>query len=381
MSSISIVNVQSHSQLDDFIDFPSKIYSGMRGFESPLRMDRNMLLDPDQSEFWKRARVCYWLAIRDGGIVGRISAQVDDRLPVGMVPGSGMFGCLDAVDDPEVTAGLIDRAEQWLREQGCTSMFGPCTLDMNDEPGLLVEGFAEGAMTLFPWHPPYLGQHLEKLGLVKLRDLHSWRLDLSENALSPLADGRFRIAQRIPGLTVRDADRRHIRRDIQVLCDVYNDGWQDHWGFIPLAVTDLAGLDQLIKWLVPREGFKIVEIDGRPVGVMLLVPNLFELTRGISRRPSPIEWVRLIWRALTHRFESGRIIVAGIARDLQSTVMGSAVAALLVDQLIAGQATLNGKWVEAGWVLENNSALVTILQRFGFRRNKTFRIYNKTIKA
>lgn len=381
MAIIVIAKVTSPQDLGDFIDLPSKIYAGMSGFEAPLRMDRNMLLDPDQSAFWKRAKACYWLARKNGRAVGRISAQVDDILPVDVMPGSGMFGCLDVEDDPEVTAELIDHAEKWLREQGCTSMFGPCTLDMNDEPGLLVEGSEESAMTLFPWHPPYLGQHLDRLGLIKLRDLHSWRLDLDDGPVSQPAGDRFRIAERIPGLRVRHADRRNMRREIQILCDVYNDGWRDHWGFIPLTETDLAGLDQLIKWLVPREAFRIVELEGRPIGVMLLVPNLFELTRGISPQPNVFGWIRLIWRALTHRFESGRIIVAGIARDLQSTVMGSAVAALLVDELIKGQAALHGQWVEAGWVLENNSALVTILQRFGFRRNKTFRIYSKPIKA
>lgn len=381
MSGIVIAEVISSSDLVEFIDLPSEIYRGMPGFEPPLRMDRNMLLDPEQSAFWKRAKVRYWLARKKGRVVGRISAQVDDVLPVGVPPGSGMFGCLDVTDDPQVTAELIGRAEQWLREQGCTAMFGPCTLDMNDEPGLLVEGAEEPAMTLFPWHPSYLGRHLERLELVKLRDLHSWRLDLDGASAPQLAGDSFRIAERIPGICIRHADRRRMDREIQILCDVYNDGWRDHWGFIPLTPIDLAGLDQLIKWLVPREGFKIVELDGRPVGVMLLIPNLFELTREIRPRPGLLGWIRIGWRVLTHRFKSGRIIVAGIAHDLQSTVRGSAVAALLVDELIQGQATLNGKWVEAGWVLENNAALVSILQRFGFKRNKTFRIYNKAIKA
>ena len=372
--------VSSGQDLDEFIDLPARLYAEYPGFEPPLRMDRKMLLDPRQSAFWKRARAQYWLARRDGQVVGRISAQVDPVMPVGIEPGAGMFGCIDARDDREAIAALVQAAEDWLKEQGCSSMFGPCTLDMNDEPGLLVEGSEQPPMTLCPWHPPYLGAHLETFGLVKLRDLHSWRRDLAQHAPSA-PDNRLRLAERIPGLTIRYLERRHLARDLQILCDVYNDGWQDHWGFIPLTLTDLYGLDQLIRWFVPKEAFKIVELAGKPIGVMLLVPNFFELTHGLAPRPTAAGWMKLLWRAARHRFTSGRIIVVGVARELQATVVGGAVAALLVDELIAGQTTLQGKWVEAGWVLENNSALVRILERFEFERNKTFRIYSKTIMA
>ncbi len=375
---IEIRPVSDRAGLRSFVDLPPVIYAGLPGFEPPLRMDRDMLLNPRQSAFWKHGKVQYWLALRGGKPVGRISAQIDPNLPVGIPEGAGMFGSLDAVDDPEVVRLLIEAAEQWLADQGCTSIFGPCTLDMNDEPGLLVSGADQPAMTLCPWHPPYLGPHVERCGYAGLRDLHNWRLDLKEAPLMS-SEGRKRLAERIPGLTSRTPDRGSYARDIAILCDVYNDGWREHWGFIPLNPVDLDGLDVLMKWLVAPEAFRIVELDGEPVGVMLLIPNLFELTAGLSPSPGLAGWPRLVWRALTHRFRSGRIIVVGLVSRLQGTVIGSAIAALMVDELVASQTVLKGEWVEAGWVLENNTALIQILERFRFRRNKTFRIFGKSL--
>lgn len=377
---IEIRPASDRTDLRAFIDLPPRIYAGQPGFEPPLRLDRDMLLNPKRSAFWQHGQVQYWLAWRDGKAVGRISAQIDTQLPVGIAHGAGMFGSLDAIDDEAVVRGLIGAAEEWLTARGCTSIFGPCTLDMNDEPGLLVAGADQPAMTLCPWHPPYLGQHLERCGYDRLRDLHNWRLELKDRP--PLSStARRRLAERIPGLTSRTPARHSYAQDIAILCDVYNDGWRHHWGFIPLTPLDLDGLDVLMKWFVAPEAFRIIELEGKPVAVMLLIPNMFELIAGLSPSPGPLGWLRLALRALTHRFRSGRIIVVGLVARLQDTVIGSAIAALMVDELIASQAVLKGEWVEAGWVLENNTALIQILERFKFRRNKTFRIYGKTLGA
>lgn len=364
------------ADLRTFIDLPNALYRDLPGFEPPLYVDRDMLLNPAKSAFWHGATACYWLAWLGNKAVGRISAQAHSRIPVGVAPGSGMFGCLDAIDDPAVTQALVAVAQSWLRGHGYTSMFGPCSLDMNDEPGLMVAGSDQPPMTLCPWHPPYLAAHFDAAGFTKLKDLHNWKLDLVR---APPADsgGMRRLSERIRGLRIRHPKWRSYASDIRILCDVYNDGWQDHWGFIPLEPVDLNGLDQLMKWLVPREAFKIVELDERPIAVILMVPNLFELTAGLGSKPGIRGWAKLIRRTVGHRFKSGRIIVVGVARHLQGTVIGSALAALLVDELIAGQNKLRGNWVEAGWVLEDNRALIQILERYAFKRIKTFRIYTK----
>lgn len=377
---ISVEAVTKPRDLRDFIDLPARIYADCASFEPPLRVDRALLLDPRNRERHDLRKVRYWLARKGAQPVGRISAQLVSHPPKGVDPAWGMFGCLDAIDNREVIEALLEAARSWLADQGCTGMYGPCTLGMNDEPGLLVEGADEPVMTLSPWHPAYLGQQLEQAGLARLRDLHNWKAHLADLP-AEAQQARQRLAERLPNLKVRCADRKNFARDIGTLCEIYNDGWQDNWGFVPLKPQDLAGLDLLMKWLVPREAFKFVELDGQPVAVILLIPNLFELTRGLGPRPGLPGWAKIAWRALTHRYRSGRIIVTGIARHLQGTVTGSAVASVLVGELVAGQSVLKGEWVEAGWVLEDNRALVQILERFHFRRNKTFRIFAQALKS
>lgn len=375
---LSIEAVSSRRELRDFIRLPAVIYKGLPGFHPALDLDSRMLLDPRQSAFWKRGKACYWLARKDGVAVGRISAQVDTRQPHGIAEGAGMFGCLDAIDSRDVVLALIAAAQDWLRQQGCTHAYGPCTLDMNDQPGLLVEGASEEPMFLYPWNPPYLEGHVEAAGYARLHDLHSWRLGLAGAPLEEFAKAR-RLANKLPGLTIRLPTRRTFRHDLEILCDIYNDGWKDNWGFVALAPEDLSGLEQFMFWFLERLVFRIVELDGKPVGVMLLIPNVYEIIAGLAPAPSLAGWARLAWRAVFHRFRSGRIIILGVASHLRHKAPGAAVAVLLIDHLVKTQIRLKGEWVEAGWVLEENAALVPILNRFGFKKHKTFRLFGRSL--
>lgn len=377
---LTVIPVVSRAELREFIGLPQAIYGDIPSYRPPLDLDSRMLLDPRKSAFWKRGQACYWLARIDGKPVGRISAQIDTRQPVGIPEGAGMFGCIDAINNEDVIAALIREAGTWLRDRGCRTLFGPCTLDMNDQPGLMIEGADEQQMFLCPWHPPYLQARLEALGLTKLHDLHNWRLDLAGASLERF-DKMKRMAARVPGLAVRPPTRRTFKRDLAILCNIYNDGWKDNWGFLPLAPEDLSGLEQFMFWFLNRLVFRIVERNCEPVGVMLLLPNVYEIIGDLSPAPGLLGWAKLAWRAVTHRMRSGRIILLGIAAGLRHTPVGSAVAVLLVDEIVQTQARENGEWVEAGWVLEDNTALIQILERFEFHRNKTYRIYEHTLHS
>lgn len=374
---LTVTPVDSRRDLRRFIDLPPKLYRDFPSYEPPMRMDRAMLLDPRKGAFFQRGTAQYWLAWRDGQPVGRISAQISPDQPVGVPEGAGMFGCLDAIDNPEVVAALIGAAEAWLRERGCRDAFGPFVLNMNGEPGLLVEGFDQPPMTMTPWHPRYLRAHLEALGYAKWRDLHSWTVNVRDVDGAQLRQS-MRLTQRGADIKARPITRRTLRADLPVLRDLYNDGWHDNWGHVPLTLADLQGLTLLAPFMPPQAGL-VFEIDGEPVAIQLAIPNMFELTRGLGPVPSPLGWLRLGWRALRFRPRSGRIILLGIAARLRFTAAGAAIMLRLMDELIGQQQELDLDTVDGGWVLEDNIALTRFLVRYNFAVTRTFRIFGKTL--
>ena len=125
----------------------------------------------------------------------------------------------------------------------------------------------------------------------------------------------------------------------------------------------------------------IVEHKGDPVGVAVLIPNLYEITGDVGPDPSPLGWAKLGWRTAFHRFSTGRIILLGVQSKLKNSVGGAVIAMSMVKQLIDELSNYKGhvEWIEAGWVLEDNAALVRLLEQFGFSITRTFRILQKDI--
>jgi hypothetical protein len=376
--SLQVIPVTTKAALRRFIGLPAVLYAGLPGFVAPIRMDRRIILDPARGPFFRKGRAQYWIAERNGRPVGRISAQLGGDVPKGVSPGSGHFGAIDALDDAEAISALLHTAEDWLRAEGCTSVFGPCLLSMNGEPGLMVSGQNEPPMIMAPWHPAYLEKHLHNAGYLPVKDLHNWRLDRNNGKLAALSEQARKNAARMQ-VTIRSLNMKNIGHDLAVMCDIYNDAWRDNWGFVPLGREDLTGIEKEMKPFLRSEAGIIVEQAGEPVAVMLILPNTFELSADLGMDPSPLGWLKLGLRSLRPRFQGGRIILMGIKARMRQSVGGAAIAMSLIDELGRRFADYSWSYVEGGWVLEDNTALNRILEAGGFRRSRTFRLFEKPL--
>ncbi|MBG1232437.1 hypothetical protein [Aestuariivirga litoralis] len=373
-----IVAAEDKASLAAFIDAPTLLYRDMPGFEPTLFMEQDMSLSPKKSTFFQTGQAKYFLAKRDGKVVGRISAQISPDTPRGLPDKTGMFGCFDVSDDLEATKALFAAAESWLREKGCKHVFGPCTLHMNGEPGLMISGQNVPRMIMTPWHPPYLAELVEASGYKPRKDLLNWRLD-TKGAKDRGYAGRVTASALGANAKIRILDKPNIKRDIQFICDIYNDAWSENEFFVPLHPIDLHDLEKSVKPLLPADACIFVEIDGKPAGAMVIIPNLFEIFRGLGSRPNPRGWMKLGWRLLRHRFKSGRIILFGVARKYNKSVRGMAIAIALVEEVLKRRGKYAGVLLEAGWVLEDNDPLNTMLKRFEFEPARRFRMFLKDL--
>lgn len=373
----TIVPVRSGSDLRQFITLPRRLYVDMQGYVAPLDRERREMLDPRRAAFYRHGEAQYWLAMRDGRAVGRISAQIDALTPDADVPVGGklgMFGCLDAVDDAGVVAALLHTAEQWLRSRGCTSVRGPFLLSINGETGLLLEGHQEPAMTLMPWHPPYLDALVRAAGYAQVKTVLSFVLDFANVDIAARLS-MFGLRSMPDGLTIRGLRMEALDAEAEVARVLFNDAWRGNWGFVPLAETDMQALTKGFKPLLFSDCAVIAEVDGAPAAVALVVPNIFDLTTGLGAAPSPLGWLRLgvrLWRA---RYRSARIILFGMATRYRSSVHGLAVIAAVIAELLRRGAALNLAAIEAGWVLDDNMQILRMLRSVGFRQTRVYGIY------
>ncbi len=362
----------SRRELNEFIELPFRLHSTSRQWVAPLRLERHAFLSRRLNPFFVEGDARLFLARREGHVVGRISAQVDP--PFNRTQGNdwGMFGFLELEDDPEILPALLATVEDWLRARGRDRMVGPMDFRVNDESGILVEGFEREPLIRQAWHPPHYARLCEEAGLAQVKDLLFWELAIADReTMRPVILDLARHARERHGITIRHMTRRTLRADLDRLAEVYHAGWHDHWGFVPYTKADLDAAAIDLRVVFDARWAMVAERRGQTVGMALTVPDFNQVLRRMDGhlRPS-ILWHYLRRDAIVDRVRVGFL---GVKPEYQH--LGVA-AALYVEHFdVAVHAP--PKWGELGWVLEDNHRMNGTLQALGARRVKRYRVYER----
>jgi hypothetical protein len=374
---IEIVPVTDRAMLRRFIRVPFAVHEHDSAWVPPLLMEREEAFSPKHNPFLRRAEVRFWLARRDGRDVGRITAQIDPLAQRSSDGRVGHFGCLSVEDNPEVFAALLNTAEDFLRSRGVTHVQGPFSLSINEETGLLVEGFETPPMLLMGHDPVYAAARLEALGYLKEKDVYAYLLDME----TPLSSSARRMLERpLPAaVTMRRLDFKDYSNEIRRIVDIYNDAWSGNWGFVPLTEPEGEAMAKQMRMLLDERLVWFAEADGQAVAFIVALPNLNEAVRDLDGRLFPFGWAKLLWRLKLRRVKSARVPLMGMRRSLSETLIGSAIPLQLIGSVLPANAAFGFRWIELSWILEDNLPMRRILERLGARAYKTYRVYGKVL--
>jgi GNAT superfamily N-acetyltransferase len=308
-------------------------------------------------------------------VVGRISAHYDDAFNAHHGNRWGMFGFLELEDDPEILPALLSAAEAWLRSRGRDHMVGPMDFTMNDESGVMVEGFERVPMVRQPWHPPYYGALCEQAGLAKAIDMYMWELVISDREkMLPII---FKLAGEVEprhGIRLRKMSRRTLRRDMDRFADVFNAAWSENWGFTPYSKKDLDAYAVDMHLVFDPHWFMVAETrEGETVAVAITVPDINQVLAKMNGRLLPLGW----W----HYLRKGRIMdrvrvgFLGVKPEYQHT---GVAAKMYVEHFDMASATPQ-KWGEMGWILETNTNMNRAMEAMGGRIVRRYRMYERAL--
>ena len=373
MSSIEIIPVVTSAELDRFILLPSRLYAGDPAFVAPLVMERREALSPTKNPYFQHAETQFWLARRGGRDIGRISAQID-RLVTD--PDVGHFGMIVAEDDAEVFAALFATAESWLRARGKRRVMGPFNLSINEETGLLVDGFDTPPVMLMGHDPRYAGSRIEALGYAKAKDLIAYLYDIDHEL--PAAARRKIDSRKATALTVRRLDKARYLEEFDTVTSIFNDAWSQNWGFIAFTEAEIAHMAKSLKMLIDPNCVAIVEMNGEAIGFGIALPNLNELIADFGGRLLPFNWLKLLYR-LRRGARTARVPLMGIRRSCSTSFAGGLAPFLVIDALRKGLRAKGVKQVELSWILEDNRPMRHVIEALGANPYKTYRVYEKTL--
>lgn len=373
---LRIVAVDGRSALDRFISIPNKIFEDDPAWISPLFIERRLHLSPRSNPYFQHARWQAWIAWRGQEPVGRISAQVDDLHLERYADATGFFGMLDAEDRAETFAALLRTAEDWLREQGIRRVRGPFNLSINEEMGVLVEGFETPPVFMMGHARPYYGRHIESSGYQKARDVFAY---MSPPDFSPPPVMQRLIDRAARSVRVRPLDRKRFSDEIALLRDIFNDAWAENWGFLPFTEAEFQELGRNLRMLVDPELIQIAEVDGEAAAFIVALPNINEAIRGLGGRLFPMGWLKFLWRLKVRFPLSARVPLMGVRRRYQHTRIGPGLAFLIIDAVRAQLHRRGVKQVELSWVLEDNAGMRSIIESVGGHAYKRYRVYERQL--
>lgn len=375
----SVAPVTSRKDLLDFLQLPRRLYHGQPGYVAPLDFERAMLLAPSKSAFFGDNEAMYFLARSGGKVVGRISAQILKETPAQWQCKTGLFGCLDVIDDPLVVSMLLDEAGRWLKARGMKQIRGPFTLSSNGETGLQIDGQSHAPIVMMPWHPSYLSGHVESAGFSPVKDVVSYTLDLKHLRPSDLDRYRFLTVRTDGDLKIRGLDLRHLTRDIQIITKIYNDAWSDNWGFVPISEAESLEMAKSLKTIIQKDMAVIVEQDSIPIAVALWIPNVLELIADMDGKLLPFNWLKFLWRSQRRKYHSCRVILLGVAKSARGKAANPGMPGLMISELIRRSVHHKITQVELGWVLDDNMGLRRSIERIGGKVSRTYRVFEAPI--
>ena len=341
----------------------------------PLLMDRRDYLNEDKNPFFEHATCAFWLAVKDGVDVGRIAAVHDVDWEKHHGDKVGYFGMFDCPNDPEVSAALLDAASSWLSERGLSSCIGPLDLSTNYMAGVLVEGFDSDPGMQMPYNPPYYAGLLESYGLTKVKDLWQWYLSTS----TPIPEKVVRISEKIRQrnkVVVRPMDLSKWDDEVARVIEIYNDAWDDNWGFVPVGEKEFRHIATDLKMVVRPELALMAEVDGKPVAFSITIMNINPILKKVNGKLFPFGIFRLLWDLKVRpKVHDCRLIVLGIKEGYRRRGIDS----ILFVETHRAAGALGWEGGEIGWTLEDNDMVNRAIESMRGEKIKNYRVFGKDL--
>jgi GNAT superfamily N-acetyltransferase len=373
---IEVREVTSRKDRDAFIKFPWRIYKDDPAWVPPLLVERRKFLDRQRHPFYLHGDAALFLARRGNEIVGRIMASDDPNYNALHHSNVGCFGLFESIDDPGVASMLFRAVADWLHRKGRDEIMGPIDYSTNYTCGLLIDGFQYPPTLLTSHNPPYYAALIAGCGFEKAKDLYAWWFSEPVSAAARLR----RIAsafQKKRFVTIRRGNLKNVREESRHLREIYNEAWQENWGFVPFTEKEIEFMTHELKPLVLPEFALMAEIEDEPVGFILCVPDINVALRHVDGRLTkfglPIGLAKLLYHK--SRIRTARLIALGVKPKHRR----AGIAEMLVLRIVEDAMIQRGFTGELSLTLEDNFMINRFLEAIGAQRYKTYRIYSKSI--
>ncbi|MBA4144801.1 MAG: hypothetical protein C0523_03475 [Cytophaga sp.] len=372
---IRIEKVDSKSKLKAFIDFPHDLYKDDAHYVPELFIAQRDLLTPGKHPFHDHSIIELYLAYKDDRLAGRIAAIWNRNHNTFNKTTDGFFGFFDTINDQEVAGTLLDKASEWVKQNGANTLIGPVNFSTNETCGLLIEGYDSAPFAMMTYNKPYYETLLNHYGLTRKVDLlaHQFAGDQADHKPVRMLDTLTRRLNQ-KGITIRSVRIKDFKEEVKRIHEVYNSAWDKNLGFVPMTAAEFEYLAKDLKLLIDTDFCLVAEHEGKIAGFALAIPNINEVLIRIKRgRLFPFGLFKLLFGL--KKIKSVRIIALGVVDKYRKL----GIEACFYASFILAYRKKRFTAAEASWVLENNTLMNNALMQMEAIPYKKYRIYEKAL--
>jgi hypothetical protein len=373
---MEIIKVNSGKLVNKFIKFPFKLYKDDRFWVAPLILDQKNMFNKKKNPYFEHSEVQFFLAVENDQVVGRISAHTNTQHNKTHNDKIGFFGFFECLDDQVTADALFNAAREWLQAKGMDTMRGPANFSVNDECGLLVDGFNSSPMLLMTYNPKYYINLYEKFGLKKVMDLYAYYVEVRDPP-----ERLRRLARKIEqrgNFTVRalpSKNRKKLRSDVEKIYHLYEEAWKDNWGYVPCSPREFDMIVDKLMPIIRPEFVYIAEIDGKAVGMSVTLPDYNYILKKMRGRIFPFGWLQLLLNI--KKIPGLRVPIMGVLDEYKNR----GIDVVFYCKSFETAANHKNPYTDAefSWVLETNTMMNKIAKTLTAEIYKTYRMYDISI--
>lgn len=368
-------------RLKHFVKFPWKLYKGDPCWTPPLNGDLlgNRLIGlkgllTSRHPYHRHADVTHFMAWQGKQPVGRISAAVNMMYNEYHNTSIGFFGFFEVIDNYDVAQILLDHAREWVQKRGLAELRGPgeYSNSTHERQGILIDGFQYPPTVELTHNPPYYARFLERYGFQKIKDYNAYIVNRNTANISLVKRLARRVSKNL-NVETRALIRKEIKAEVRLILDIYNEAWAQNWGFLPISAEEGDAIADSLQFIIDPGLTRFAFIDGEPVAVMGIIPDPNYALRPRWRWYGDSDFVRLA-RLLIMRRRIPR--TRGMFFGIKPAFQKLGIPALLASEIADYVLQRHYMDFDGSLILEDNESIIKIIDVFGGKYYKKWRIYN-----
>lgn len=372
--SVEIRKVETRRDLHRFIRFNYELYKDNKYSVPDLYEDMKNTFSPKKNPAFEFCEAEYFLAYRDGQIVGRVAAIINHRANETWQKRAVRFGWIDFIDDAEVSQALIEAVKTWGRAKGMDVIEGPLGFTDMDAEGMLIEGYEELSTIATIYNYPYYPRHMERLGLTKAADWVERKIFVPD-AIPEKYARISRIVQEKYHLHIHKLKHRKEAYENELAHRIFrliNDAFAPLFGYSRMTERQIDGYVKMYIPLLDLRMVSIVEDEaGEIIAVGISMGSLSHAMQKAKGKLFPLGWMHLL-RALKFKHDKMLdLLLMAVRPDYQ----GKGVNALLFTNLIPIYREMGFVYAESNPELEVNEKVQSQWQYFENVQHKRRRCY------